>query len=572
MNVFATISFIAFMLCFFMGNFIYHKNPESSLNRTVAILCILVGFLAFVEFEYRQVVDFQSAYFWLKISGLWPLVPALLLHISLIFTEKKKLLRNKLTYIAIYVPALIITIFGMSTPLMLEGILREYWGWTYIFPKNSLLFILMSVWTVICIMISGTLCFLHYLKSHHIERMQAKYMLAGLYLPLLVSFSSDFVFPTVSVRLPEISMTMSTIGITFISYGIWKYGFPALTAASVADEIVSTMSNFLILLDSQKNIITVNNATSDLLEYAKNELEGFPVKKIFAEEDQEKFIFSGDYLNTKKGSNSMNMELNFVNNFELNLKSKKGLEIPVIISKSFIKNEEGLIVGIILIGNDIRDIRSVENQVASALEEKELLLQEVHHRVKNNLQIISSLLSLQSNYVKEPEDLEVFQNSQNRVKSMALIHEQLYQSPNFTHINFEDYIWSLMNYLISYYKPNRINLKIDVKDIFLGIDTAVPCGLIINELATNSIKHAFPDSMQGKIEIGLYSDGYEFELIVSDDGIGFQEAVDLETTEHLGLRLVSALTQQINGTIELDRSNGTKFRIKFRELEYAKRI
>ena len=101
-----------------MGNFIYHKNPQSSLNKMVAILCILVGFLAFVEFEYRQLVDFQTAYFWLKISGLWPLVPALLLHISLIFTEKKKLLRNKLTYVAIYAPAVIITIFAISTPLM----------------------------------------------------------------------------------------------------------------------------------------------------------------------------------------------------------------------------------------------------------------------------------------------------------------------------------------------------------------------------------------------------------------------------------------------------------------------
>ncbi|MBP2045377.1 histidine kinase dimerization/phosphoacceptor domain -containing protein [Methanobacterium aggregans] len=572
MNVFATLSFIAFMLCFFMGNFIYHKNSDSSLNKMVAVLCILVGFLAFVEFEYRQVVDFQTAYFWLKISGLWPLVPAILLHISLIFTEKKKILRNKLTYIAIYAPALIISIFAINTPMMLEGILKEYWGWTYVFPKNSLLFGLMSIWTIICTIISGTLCFLHYLKSHHIERMHAKYMLAGLYLPLLVSFSSDFVFPTVSVRVPEMTMAMSTLGITFISYGIWKYGFPALTAASVADEIVSTMSNFLILLDSQKNIITVNKATCNLLGYDKNELEGFSVGKIFADENQERLIFIGDYLNAKRGPNSMNMELNFVNNFELNLKSKNGFKIPVIISKSFIKNEEGLIVGIILIGNDIRDIKSIEDKIESALEEKELLLQEVHHRVKNNLQIISSLLSLQSNYIKEPEDLEIFQNSQNRVKSLALIHEKLYQSPNFTHINFEDYIWSLMSYLLGYYKPNSIKLEIDVKDIFMGIDTAVPCGLIINELATNSIKHAFPNSMPGTIKIGLYYNNSEFELVVRDDGIGFQEAINFETTENLGLRLVSALTQQINGTIKLNRINGTEFRVKFHEVEYAKRI
>src|ERR1039458_10005304 len=148
MNIFSYISLTAFFVCFFLGNFIYHKNPKSQLNIMIAVLSIMVGFLAFAEFQYRQTSDFQTAYLWLKISGLWPIVPAILLHISLIFTGKTNLLKNKLTYILIYAPALIIAILAVDTNWLLEGIVKEYWGWTYLYPKTSLLFYMMSFWTV----------------------------------------------------------------------------------------------------------------------------------------------------------------------------------------------------------------------------------------------------------------------------------------------------------------------------------------------------------------------------------------------------------------------------------------
>ena len=145
---------IAFLLCFFLGNFIYHKNSKSQLNIMIALLCILVGFLAFAEFQYRQTTDFETAYLWLKISGLWPFVPAILLHISLIFTGKTNILKNKFTYLLIYLPALIISFYAIDTNLLLQGILKEYWGWTYVFPENSILFNIMSAWTLICVLLA----------------------------------------------------------------------------------------------------------------------------------------------------------------------------------------------------------------------------------------------------------------------------------------------------------------------------------------------------------------------------------------------------------------------------------
>ncbi len=561
MNIFSYISLIAFLLCFFLGNFIYHKNSKSQLNLMIALLCILVGFLAFAEFQYRQTTDFQTAYIWLKISGLWPIVPAVLLHISLIFTGKTDILKNKSTYLLIYIPAIIISFYAVDTNLMLMGILKEYWGWTYVFPENSLLFDIMSVWTLLCVFLAGSLCLIYYLKNKNIKKLQAKYLLIGLYFPLLITMATDLILPTMSIRIPETTMAMSTVGIGFISYGVWKYRFPALTTAVAADEIVSTMSNFLIMLDHDKNIVTINDATIELLGYEKKDIIGKSVKYLFADNSLEN---AGKLFDSNSNS---------IINFETRLKSKYGEIIPVLLSKSVIKNDDGNIMGIVCIGSNIVEIKHAEDKIKASLNEKDILLRELHHRVKNNLQIILSLINLQSNGIKNKEDLEIFRESQSRVKSLAIIHEKLYRSADFANINFEEYIESLVNYLLSYYSADSIEVIIDVKkDIILNMDTAVPCGLIINELVTNAIKHAFNESKSGQINITLQSDNGCFTLIVSDNGKGIPPEVDLDNPQKLGLQLVKSLTDQLEGKIEYNGSKNTEFKIQFRELIYKDRM
>jgi two-component sensor histidine kinase len=208
-------------------------------------------------------------------------------------------------------------------------------------------------------------------------------------------------------------------------------------------------------------------------------------------------------------------------------------------------------------------------KLRASLKEKDLLLKEVHHRVKNNMQVIYSLLNLQSGHIEDPQALSMFKESQNRVKSMAMIHEKLYKSEDLARINFADYLRSLTMDLSRSYRAgsDRIQLKIDAQDAFLGIDKAIPCGLITNELVSNSLKHAFPGDTKGEIHIELFrDDNGEFRLNVSDNGIGFPEGVDFRNTESLGLQLVNTLIEQLNGTIELDRSCGTAFKIIFSEI------
>jgi two-component sensor histidine kinase len=216
--------------------------------------------------------------------------------------------------------------------------------------------------------------------------------------------------------------------------------------------------------------------------------------------------------------------------------------------------------------HEVTERARVEEQIKASLKEKEALLQEIHHRVKNNLQVISSLLHLQSSQTADKQILGILRESESRVRSMALVHEALYRSPDLARVDFAEYIDHLTTDLFRSYGVNAqdITLKIDVQDVALDIDTAIPCGLIINELVSNALKHAFPDGRKGEVRVDFQADGGDrLVLAVSDDGVGLLEDTDLQLTGTLGLQLVSTLTRQLGGDVELDGSSGTAVRIGF---------
>ena len=218
---------------------------------------------------------------------------------------------------------------------------------------------------------------------------------------------------------------------------------------------------------------------------------------------------------------------------------------------------------------DITERKEAEDKIRSSLKEKEVLLKEIHHRVKNNLQIVSSLLYLQSKGVKNDEALNLLRDSQNRIKSMAMIHERLYQTNNLSSIQVEKYIHSLMDNLFHTFNAEikNIRLKMDVQNTFLSIERAIPCGLIINELVSNSLKYAFPDKNNGLITITLHvvgTDNSYIKLQVSDNGIGMPESIDHEKISSIGLQLVHNLIMQLDGKIERLPDDGTCFEIIFK--------
>lgn len=219
---------------------------------------------------------------------------------------------------------------------------------------------------------------------------------------------------------------------------------------------------------------------------------------------------------------------------------------------------------------NISDRIKAEENIRKSLQEKEVLLKEIHHRVKNNLAVISSLLNLQARHIEDQDVKELFRESQSRVTSMARIHEKIYQSEDLAHINFAHYITSTTQNLFSLYNINRssIDLDIRVSKVELAVDTAVPCGLILNELVSNSLKYAFPPAFKGKAVITIsmkYLEDDEVELIVQDNGVGIPDHIDLKDAESLGLKLIYILAEeQLEGHVTIDQKKGTKFRITFK--------
>ncbi len=236
-------------------------------------------------------------------------------------------------------------------------------------------------------------------------------------------------------------------------------------------------------------------------------------------------------------------------------------------------DEKGRSKYLLGISEDITQRKSDEIQLKKSLDEKEALLKEVYHRVKNNMQIISSLLNLQIANVQGEESKDILKDSQSRIKSMAMIHEKLYMSKDLSHINFKEYVEHLVSDIFYTYgvKVGSITPILRIENIELNMETAIPLGLIINEIVINSLKFAFPHE-KGSIKIIFKSFNNTLTLTVADDGIGIPESVDYQKTDSLGLKLVTNLVEQLNGVINLETNHGTAFNITFKELEYKKRI
>jgi two-component sensor histidine kinase len=255
---------------------------------------------------------------------------------------------------------------------------------------------------------------------------------------------------------------------------------------------------------------------------------------------------------------------------------KDGTEFPVEIGLNPIETDEGMMVLSSIV--DISERKLREQVVQAALKEKDILLGEIHHRVKNNLHIIHSLLDLQSTRIADSSVQEMLRESQNRIRSMALIHQTLYESKDFAGVDFGTFLDTLIPTLLSSYgaDPFRIALSIQAAGVKLPINLAIPCGLMVNELVSNALKHAFPGDRSGAIAVTVHAmpdpeaPGEQVVLSVSDDGAGLAATVDLETTETLGLRLVQLLTDQVHGVLEIHRANPTRFIITFPLVEERK--
>jgi PAS domain S-box-containing protein len=323
-------------------------------------------------------------------------------------------------------------------------------------------------------------------------------------------------------------------------------------------QVVESAPNAMVMINQGGLIEMVNTQAERVFGYQRSELLGQPVEMLVPER------FRRNHPNLRNSFYSDPRSRPMGAGRDLYGLKKDGSEFPVEIGLNPIETDAGTMVLSAIV--DISDRKHREESIQASLKEKDILLGEIHHRVKNNLQIVHSLLDLQSTNITDPVVLGMMRESQNRVRSMALIHQTLYESKDFAQVDFRNFLDTLVPTLISSYGvgSERITLAINLSEVLLPINAAIPCGLVVNELISNALKHAFPGNLQGEIAIELaYENRERVVLAVSDTGVGIPADFELEHATTLGLQLVALLVEQLGGVLAINRVNPTRFELRF---------
>lgn len=322
--------------------------------------------------------------------------------------------------------------------------------------------------------------------------------------------------------------------------------------------ILENVRDSVIVTDLQGKIVYWNKGASYIFDYSPDEAIGKNMNLICPYKDNEQFERDLEYVKIK----------DCVKEKACTRKDGSRVWMDVRVTKMLDLN--GNIIGFVNVSKDITERKKIQNEIKAALEEKEMLLGEINERVINYMQMISDLLQLHSLYLGDKEESDIVKDSQSRVRSIFMIHEVSSQSDDFGIINFSEYIENLVKDVINSYGVDESCIKFNITvDSILDIYTAIPCGLISNELVINSIKYAFPNGMNGKVNIDFgRDDNGNCVLTVEDNGIGFPEGLNFKNMDKMGLKLVKTLVKQLKGKINVIQGNGTKFQIKFKELEY----
>ncbi len=317
--------------------------------------------------------------------------------------------------------------------------------------------------------------------------------------------------------------------------------------------IDSTAEGFWVV-DNDQMTVDMNDSLLRMLGYTREEVLGRKPEDFATEESREKILERREEINTSRQRTYDNLVL---------LK-KDGTSLSVIMNATTVFDKEGAPTGSFAFVTDVSALKEAQEKLSTSLGEKEVLLMEVHHRVKNNMQIISSLLSLQGRLVKGRDAKNLFTETRGRIMSMAFVHEQLYQSPDLAHIDVAGYVKTLSEQIFLAYKlqASRTSFEMEVDDISLDIDHLIPAGLILNELLTNAIKYGVAERRDAHVKVSLRADGSDYVMEVSDDGPGLPEGFDPECSETLGVQLIGALVAQLEGELSWQSNGGAKFTVR----------
>lgn len=603
MNV-SDFSLLSIVITSGLAAFLLIYTAKRTANYVFVLLVSCFAVFSLAELLMRGSPTADQGFFWGRIGfSLTILIGSVLVHFALVFPRRFFLERRVLVFRGIITG---LYAFGFFLILVFNSVVTAQsieikpWGYRIGITVESWFAV---VWIIVCSLVALSLFLVAYFRRPNTayERRQIGALFFGILVLLLAKVAAQ----SLPDSLFEVMLPMTTVSFAFfvgiVTYALFRYRLFIPTLAETAEAVVKTMVDGLLVIDENEAIVQVNDAALKSLGYEEREMLGRPLSTILKGTSVTGRVLDQPAFSRLTSGQMRDVELTFI--------SRNGTFVPMNVSASQIFTKNRKLEGTVIVTRDLSETKRLiaelavaknllevkveartrelfdanlelqkeiavrkgtESNLLKSLQEKDFLLKEIHHRVKNNLQIISSILDLQAGTISEPPALNVFKESQNRIKSMALVHEQLYQSHDFTSVDFEQYLQSLSVNLFHSLgiNTNDVHLEISAPSIRLSIDDSISCGFIINELIMNSFKHAFPNGRKGTISISFNQtdDGF-YTLIVRDDGIGFPENINFKETNTLGLQLVNILVTQLKGTITLSRDNGTIFTIKFPQRE-----
>ena len=415
---------------------------------------------------------------------------------------------------------------------------REWGGWFYFH----------EIFTDLQVVLALVLLVRAFIRSPQFFRRPAVGLAVGVSVPLVLRLlwvADSSPVPGLDLTHASLAFTEVVIALSFFRYRLFDI------VPEAREAVIESMRDGVAVLDYQARIVDVNPALGKVLGARPSTLVGRQVREVIREVFEE----TGEWLDEDDGAVELRKD---------GADGERCYEVRV----SPTRHRLGSSYGRLMVFRDVTERAVAEERIRNSLAEKEVLLKEIHHRVKNNLQVISSLLKMQSRHVDDPAIKGLLEESQSRVKAMALIHERLYRSSDLRRIDFARYVEELGRDLLrSYSGGRRARIETDVCDVRLSLGVAIPCALIISELITNALKHAFPDGEDGTICISLVAAGEDTHVLaVEDDGVGLPEGFDIAGSESLGLRIVQTLARQIAGEVRAVSAQGTRFEITFKTL------
>jgi PAS domain S-box-containing protein len=571
MNFLALIFLITSWICFFLGSWVFFQDSRSTLHRLFMALSIIASYLAFMEFGNLQAKNPNIALLALKLTGLWPIGIALLFHFVLVVTENSKPLKNKLTYLLIYSPALAFSILQLTTGLLTGEPVKQHWGWIYGMPDNLLMPALVNGWAIGLAIISIFMCILYDLKTiDHRKKQQARYVLIGICAPTVISILAHVLLAPLQIDLPGLSTAAFVFGITFVGYAIWRYKLFILTPAAAAQGIISTMSDALLLISQRGKILTANQAALTSLGYNEKELIGKSVEILFPEEEKGKALSKGTMFKEMMRTGSIReVETTFV--------TKDARRLCISLSTSIMQGRDDVPHGIVCIARDITERKRAEEEKQRIEEQLSLagrlaaigeLAAGVAHELNNPLAAIQGFAQLlkSGNNLDETtkKDLETIYREAQRASRITqnLLSFARRHKPEKSLISINEAITKSLD-LHSY------RMKVNNIELLLELDPELPKTMadfyqmqqVFVNIVNNAEQAMTEAYMKGKLCVETKKVGEIIQITFTDNGPGIPEenlkrifdpffttkAVGKGTG--LGLSICYGIIQQHNGHI-----------------------